>query len=210
MADELSAELIALVNEYRIQIEHNRDPVATQSAFEKVITHIQAETGLTPERAVDSSQVIPRRFRYSFRTIAQHHKYVMEALNGLAPAKHWGESEFDFQLAELDKLVPEQPRKPPQEEKPHWNPETRTLTFKGRIKKYTQRASVQTRILAAFQEQGWPEAIDDPTPSPVVGGLNDAIYSMNRSIDFLRFSGNGTSERICWEPKPKSRSKKRR
>jgi hypothetical protein len=60
-------------------------------------------------------------------------------------------------------------------------------------------------ILGAFEEEGWPEHIDDPLP--VIGDidprtrLHDAINRLNRcqTNRLLRFHGNGTGTGVFWK-----------
>jgi len=101
------------------------------------------------------------------------------------------------------KLVePEPAAKPAEPPKPRWNRATGELTFQGRVAKRIQnlaQAVNVVRILDAFEEEGWPERIDDPLP----GGrdamrLKQAIQSLNRSSAGLRFLRDGTGEGIRW------------
>jgi hypothetical protein len=50
---------------------------------------------------------------------------------------------------------------------PHWDPESRELTFDGKLcKRYTQDPGNQGKIYQAFQGDGWPTSTDDPLPGP--------------------------------------------
>jgi hypothetical protein len=90
-------------------------------------------------------------------------------------------------------------------ELPCWNPDSHELTLGGQIvKRFRQPAPDQERILAAFQESGWPERIDDPLPphGDVVPKqcLHFTISNLNRCHDhsLVGFHGNGTGEGIRW------------
>src|SRR5262249_26296993 len=73
------------------------------------------------------------------------------------------------------------------------------------VKRYRVPARNQELILSAFEEEGWPEHIDDPLPvrydiDPRMR-LHDAIHRLNgRQINRLvRFKGNGTGTGVFWE-----------
>jgi hypothetical protein len=59
-------------------------------------------------------------------------------------------------------------------------------------------------ILDAFEEEGWPDHIDEPLP-PLDGGresdrLRKEVYALNRRLTnpLLRFSMDGTGQGIRW------------
>lgn len=88
---------------------------------------------------------------------------------------------------------------------PVWDAENRQLRFDGRIvKQFKWKAANQERVLAAFQEEGWPECIDDPLPpSENVNPkrrLHDTIKCLNRNRhnDLIRFHGNGNGQGVIW------------
>lgn len=102
-------------------------------------------------------------------------------------------------------LPPVHPRSPPS--LPRWDAERRELTYAGRIvKRYRCPAPRQIAILAAFEEEGWPYAIDDPLPPKpeivIKDRLKDAVRQLNRNQlnRLIRFRGDGTGERVTWEP----------
>jgi hypothetical protein len=87
-----------------------------------------------------------------------------------------------------------------QHQKPSWN--GHTLMYRGRvIKRFTNPAKNQKRVLSAFEEQGWPEGITDPIPglkggthaymskrvSDTVDGLNDDHVTPG----LIRFEADG-------------------
>ena len=72
------------------------------------------------------------------------------------------------------------------------------------MKAFGQRADSQERILAVFQEDGWPLSIDDPL-SPIAGipekrRLHDTMQNLNRGqrFPFIHFYGDGTGTGIRW------------
>lgn len=93
---------------------------------------------------------------------------------------------------------------PTADDKPTWDPNRRELRFRGQVvKRYRVPAPNQELILAAFEEDGWPDSIDDPLP-PVPDieprrRLQATVKSLNRcqAVEMLRFHGNG-GERVLW------------
>ncbi len=90
---------------------------------------------------------------------------------------------------------------------PRWDGGRRMLLLGGEVvKQYRFRARNQEAVLAAFEEEQWPSAIDDPLPAssdvPPKRRLNETIKSLNAGQlrPLLRFCGDGTGERICWAP----------
>jgi hypothetical protein len=90
--------------------------------------------------------------------------------------------------------------------RPHWQRERRRLSFAGQlVKVYRQVAFTQVTVLAAFQEEDWPERIDDPLPrapgQDPSRRLADTIKNLNRHQvnRLIRFSADGTGRGVCWE-----------
>jgi hypothetical protein len=91
--------------------------------------------------------------------------------------------------------------------KPCWSSTRRELRVNGTVvKRFRVPAQNQEVILSAFEEEGWPDHIDNPLP---VSGdidpptrLHDAINRLNRcqTNPLLRFYGNGNG--IFWEFRP--------
>jgi hypothetical protein len=93
--------------------------------------------------------------------------------------------------------------------KPMWDRERRELTFEGRLcKRFRQVSGVQTLILDAFEEDGWPSRIDNPvadtmdydSPRPGRRRAADAIKRLNDN-PCLYFGQDGTGEGILWSQK---------
>jgi len=90
--------------------------------------------------------------------------------------------------------------------KPVWDRAHRELHYNDQlVKRYRVPAANQIAILEAFQEDGWPEFIDDPIP-PAEGQdpkqrLNVTIKSLNRNQvnKLIRFHGNGDGVQVYWE-----------
>jgi len=92
-------------------------------------------------------------------------------------------------------------------ELPRWNAGARILRFKGTVvKRFTKPANNQEHVLMAFEEEGWPEHIDDPTPPhgdiDPKRCLHGTIARLNQHQErrLIRFSGDGRGEGIRWEP----------
>ncbi|WP_145352706.1 hypothetical protein [Roseimaritima multifibrata] len=90
--------------------------------------------------------------------------------------------------------------------KPEWNPQSRRLSFNGaEVKRYKWPAANQEAVLCAFQEEDWPERIDDPLhPQPdqdTKRRLADTIKCLNRKQvnELIHFRGDGTGEGVTWE-----------
>ncbi|MDQ3332616.1 MAG: hypothetical protein M3552_18535 [Planctomycetota bacterium] len=90
--------------------------------------------------------------------------------------------------------------------KPHWDPGRRELRLGDAVvKRFRVPAANQELVLQAFEEEGWPNSIDDPLP-PVLDHdcqqrLRATIKSLNRSQQtaLMRFHANGGGEVICWD-----------
>ncbi|MBM3983735.1 MAG: hypothetical protein FJ304_26390 [Planctomycetes bacterium] len=84
---------------------------------------------------------------------------------------------------------------------PVWDAARRTLTARGKTKRYRQRATRQEPILAAFQEEGWPTRIDTPLPSKDT--TNKAVANLNNGVRQAKvpiiFEMDGTGEGILWK-----------
>jgi len=89
---------------------------------------------------------------------------------------------------------------------PAWDAQRRELRFGDRlVKAYRVPAANQERVLEAFQDAGWPECLDNPLPhasdQDAKRRLHQTIQKLNQSTRSgpLRFRGDGTGQRICWE-----------
>ena len=92
---------------------------------------------------------------------------------------------------------------------PHYDRKRRVLRLGNRlVKQFRRPAGNQESVLVAFQEEGWPDRIDDPLrPSseqdPKVR-LNFTVRRLNgcQTHRLIRFFGDGTGRGFCWEPLP--------
>ncbi len=108
-------------------------------------------------------------------------------------------TETDASVRSLD--VPE-----PKSVTPHWNAERHELKVNRQlVKRFRWPACNQETVLMAFEEEGWPDRIDDPLPpQPEQDSkrrLHDTIKCLNRNQinQALRFHGDGTGEGVLWE-----------
>jgi hypothetical protein len=89
---------------------------------------------------------------------------------------------------------------------PSWDGDRKVLRFDGQlVKQFKVPSPNQEAILAAFEEESWPAAIDDPLP-PQPGmeekcRLRATIQSLNahHAKCLLRFRGDGSGQRVVWE-----------
>ena len=89
---------------------------------------------------------------------------------------------------------------------PHWDCKRRVLRL-GRcvVKQFHRPAANQETVLAAFQEEGWPDHIDDPLrPSGEHVPRHRLGFTVRRLNDcqterLIRFFADGTGHGICWE-----------
>ena len=97
---------------------------------------------------------------------------------------------------------------------PLWDARRRELRLARRLlKRFRVPAPNQEAVLAAFQEEGWPNCIDDPLPPKgeldPKRRLHDTIKALNRKHcqkpSLVHFLGNGTGENIVWELRAVSR-----
>ncbi len=114
-----------------------------------------------------------------------------------------------------DEPPPGRPREKPQGHArraasvPLWDHDRRILCMDGCVvKQFKVPSPSQESILAAFEEEGWPAAIDDPLPphpeQDPKQRLRSTIQSLNanQKNPLLRFRGDGSGQRILWEVAP--------
>lgn len=92
--------------------------------------------------------------------------------------------------------------------KPQYDGDRRELRI-GRkvVKRFRRPAPNQEVVLKAFQEEGWPTRIDDPTPN---GRLRETLRALNekQKEGHVRFEADGTGKGIVWVPIPRSRGQR--
>ncbi len=83
-------------------------------------------------------------------------------------------------------------------EVPAWEETARRLLFRGQVCKHFKKpAPDQETVITAFQEEGWPDAIDDPLQP---GKLARTVESLNKRLRHIRFRLNGAGTGVCWHP----------
>lgn len=92
---------------------------------------------------------------------------------------------------------------------PVWVKESSTLLLDGVVIKQIRRpnqARNQILILDAFQEESWPDRIDDPLPRPATGvdsrQLGEAVRRLKQGLQRITFRRDGSGEGVCWEFAP--------
>ncbi|BBO35583.1 hypothetical protein [Lacipirellula parvula] len=87
-----------------------------------------------------------------------------------------------------------------------WDTNSRQLHMNGKlVKRFKWPAANQEALLNAFQEEHWPQRIDDPLPPQTDQDpkrrLADTIKCLNRKQinRLLQFHGDGTGEGVIWE-----------
>ncbi len=88
------------------------------------------------------------------------------------------------------------PTPPPVRATPGWEATARRIMFRGQVaKQFKKPAPDQETILAAFQEDGWPDAIDAPLTSDK---LARTVESLNDRLQHIKFRLNGAGTGVCW------------
>ncbi len=94
---------------------------------------------------------------------------------------------------------------------PEWRSAERDLWFDGvLVKKYRQAARNQSKILEAFEEEGWPREIDDPLPFErgldPKARLRQTVKDLNSSTKNagIRFSVTRAREGVGWRCPPQA------
>jgi hypothetical protein len=90
--------------------------------------------------------------------------------------------------------------------RPQWDRDRQELRVGSFVvKQFKVPAVNQERLLAAFEEEGWPVRIDDPLPpqkdQDPKRRLHDTINSLNRKQRYplIRFLGDGTGQGVRWQ-----------
>jgi hypothetical protein len=92
-------------------------------------------------------------------------------------------------------------------ERPLWKDILGELWWRGElVKRFRSHATDQRCILKAFQAAGWESCIDNPLVNTLRQSakkhLHETIKSLNRGQKpiHIRFRGDGTGQRLRWEP----------
>ena len=89
--------------------------------------------------------------------------------------------------------------------KPRWDAARRALSLGNRtIKQFHVPAPNQEQVLSAFEDDGWPESIDDPLADEFdiepKTRLNNVVYRLNNKqrAALIRFHVNGQGRSVHW------------
>jgi hypothetical protein len=85
---------------------------------------------------------------------------------------------------------------------PVWNKDRGELSLNGKVIRKFRSTTVAKRavsILDAFEASGWLERIDNPLASGDAHEMREAVHSLNKSLQVIRFESDGTSGGISWK-----------
>jgi len=132
------------------------------------------------------------------------------------PVDRYPDSNMDSKatnVAEVQDILPGEPTQSQYESsapvftpRPVWDRTRRELRIAGKVvKRFKWPAGNQESVLNAFEEEGWPDRIDDPIcQHPEICAkqrLNDAIKCLNRKQvnPLIKFRGDGTGRGVRLE-----------
>lgn len=115
---------------------------------------------------------------------------LAEELGSVPPSEH----------RRMKLAVGDEKATPAARERPSWDRCTGVLRFRGqeiRRVRYVGTARNVVTVLDAFEEEGWPDRIDDPLPR---GALHSTLASLRKGLRSIRFSADGSGKGIRWQP----------
>lgn len=84
-------------------------------------------------------------------------------------------------------------------ERPSWDRELSVLMYRNKLVRKVRPIAVRVvTLLDVFEEDGWPQRVDNPFPDDQK--MREAIASLNRNLTAIRFKADGSGEGILWEP----------
>ncbi|HEV3436966.1 MAG TPA: hypothetical protein VG122_06385 [Gemmata sp.] len=186
-ADVAVAALQARVIELALGAEGtlDRNPLAVLLREANPRFVIVGEPELSPSEVVTTGEQIQRLRSSVVGTPTLQERYLREYWHLIQPI--------------LDRIdsSPSTPDHTTPREKPHWDATARVLYYLGQeCKRFKKNAPDQEKILAAFEEEGWPEAIDDPLPG---NKLARTVESLNDRLHHIKFRLNGAGRGVCWQ-----------
>jgi hypothetical protein len=150
-----------------------------------------------------------RSFRHGERTLFGSRSCFVLTTSGAALAHelcgqdHGPEPEA---VVRLDQLAADAPAADQRLPPPNWDRNRRELRVGAVVvKRFTIPATSQESILAAFEEQNWPQRIDDPLPGcdevARTARLREIVDLLNRGQKqpLVQFVGDGGGLGIAWQ-----------
>lgn len=175
-------ELLYIVEEYLYRHPSGHWTLSTEQ------NHCEAEfsCGLEVQRVDD---------QFALNWLVRNNYEVPPDLQGLVPAA------VNFFIAGSPSPAP---RAGSPEQKPDWNEDRNELSFGGKVIRRVSRGRAKNivKVLDAFQEENWPDRIDDPlAPSKNQVRLHETIASLNKYQDppTIRFRADGTGQGFVWD-----------
>lgn len=86
-------------------------------------------------------------------------------------------------------------------DKPSWNRNSGTLTLNGKLVKQVTKMGLAKNavpVLDAFEEEAWPDRIDDPTSTGNSEKLRNTVRSLNANCNGITFEADGTGTGFRW------------
>jgi hypothetical protein len=156
--------------------------------------------GVSATAAVMNGKKLMMHFRECSRVFVDQVERLFRAVKTLAKQPRWPRRRGQPSLLRrAAALVTEGPTLPARGASPRWDSAKRELWF-GTVlcvSYATKQAPNQEKILASFEELGWPDRIDDPLDP---GSLHKTLWSLNAKIgsNSIRFRSDGESKGILW------------
>jgi hypothetical protein len=203
-AHQYAQELRRSVWDFAVEIDTLRQAGCTNSEFRWLICKGYAEHAPETTMAGEQSRTFQRHPRSGSLVFDLKTCFVLTAA-GLA----FAQSAVGGLLSQPQgngQAAAENGTPPPVELKPKWDRARQELRLGDIVvKQFKVPAANQERILAAFEEDGWPVRIDDPLPPTSEQDskrrLHDTINSLNRNQkqNRIRFLGDGSGQGVLWQ-----------
>ena len=81
-------------------------------------------------------------------------------------------------------------------DKPVWNSDLSELSFGGEVVRKYRATAKCCVILGCFQDDGWPEKIDNPLNPE--DDLGKSVQTLNNNLSRIRFERDGSGKGIIW------------
>jgi hypothetical protein len=200
-ARQYAAEVKRDIWDFAVEIDTLRQAGCTNSEFRWFVCKGYVDHAKETTLAGDEARTFQRQQRPGGLTFSRRTCFVLTDGGNRFACSVLTELSADTPcgLVACTNSVPETP-------KPRWDRERQELRFGDTVvKQFKVPAANQERILAAFEEEGWPVRIDDPLPpnsdQDSKRRLHDTINSLNRNqkSNLIRFVGDGSGQGVRWE-----------